>query len=395
MWIKVIDGDIIHAGVESERDISLDFMDNDLMQLVITESGLVNRPFYFILDLTHIANATSSYKMEFNNLLFNSAQLKLFQSNGKSALRLIGFYNIPTSMRIVAESLTAIIPERIRVLVADTYEEMIEKVTAFKSGELPKRGTMVEESEEDAAVKKSFLEAIARISWFNMLEQDIPMPAPDSRFYPFFKAIDAMRSDLMTKASEKENELKQLKGDFDSRINQMMIKMNVQAEINTKSTHDFENEIIDLKAKIATQDMQLTKVHLAIAEKTIAGYNFLDMINALEIDSDIKKLITDNYKSLIEKEGAGKRLSIEPTEFDLALLSKVHKKHSNLTQRELRIILLVILNYETSDIANSVGISKRGMESVRYRLHKKLGLGKHQSIKRYISDLALTGSSGF
>jgi len=30
------------------------------------------------------------------------------------------------------------------------------------------------------------------------------------------------------------------------------------------------------------------------------------------------------------------------------------------------------------------------MESIRYRMHKKLSLGKHQSIKTYLSDLAVT-----
>ena len=50
--------------------------------------------------------------------------------------------------------------------------------------------------------------------------------------------------------------------------------------------------------------------------------------------------------------------------------------------------LLVKLNYETTEIARSIGISTRGMESIRYRMHKKLGLGKHESIKTYLSDLA-------
>jgi len=78
-------------------------------------------------------------------------------------------------------------------------------------------------------------------------------------------------------------------------------------------------------------------------------------------------------------------LIIRPT-----LLSRLQKKHPNLNQRELRISLLVKLNYDTREIGRSVGISTRGMESIRYRMHKKLGLGKHQSIKTYLSDLAVT-----
>jgi len=36
----------------------------------------------------------------------------------------------------------------------------------------------------------------------------------------------------------------------------------------------------------------------------------------------------------------------------------------------------------------SIGITKRGMESIRYRMHKKIGLTKHQSIKNYLNELS-------
>jgi len=49
---------------------------------------------------------------------------------------------------------------------------------------------------------------------------------------------------------------------------------------------------------------------------------------------------------------------------------------------------MVKLNYDTREIARSIGISTRGMESIRYRMHRKLGLDKHKSIKTYLSELA-------
>ena len=44
---------------------------------------------------------------------------------------------------------------------------------------------------------------------------------------------------------------------------------------------------------------------------------------------------------------------------------------------------------KSGEIAHSIGLSKRGMESIRYRMHKKLGLGKHQSIKTYLAELPI------
>ena len=165
--------------------------------------------------------------------------------------------------------------------------------------------------------------------------------------------------------------------------------MNTHTEVGKKSSAEYENEIGELKIRIANQDLELTRVSTTIAEKTSSLRNLLDQIHALEIDSNVKRAMTDSCLSLIETETIEKRLNMELTESDSVFLSKLQKKHANLNQRELRISLLVKLNYDTREIGRSVGISTRGMESIRYRMHKKLGLGKHQSIKTYLSELAI------
>jgi DNA-binding CsgD family transcriptional regulator len=165
--------------------------------------------------------------------------------------------------------------------------------------------------------------------------------------------------------------------------------MTTQAEVGKKSPAEYEKEIGDLRVRVANQDLELTRVSIAIAEKTSSLRNLLDQIHALDIDTSVKRVMTDSCLSLIETETIEKRLNMELTESDSVFLSKLQKKHANLNQRELRISLLVKLNYDTREIGRSVGISTRGMESIRYRMHKKLCLGKHQSIKTYLSELAI------
>jgi DNA-binding CsgD family transcriptional regulator/uncharacterized coiled-coil protein SlyX len=166
--------------------------------------------------------------------------------------------------------------------------------------------------------------------------------------------------------------------------------MTTKTEQSKKSLPELEREIAALRTRLATQDMELTRVSTAIAEKTTSLRNLLEQIRALDINADLKKAMTDSCLNLIETETIEKRLNIEMTESDSYFLSRLQKKHPNLNQRELRISLLVKLNYDTIEIANSVGISTRGMESIRYRMHKKLGLDKHQSIKTYLSDLSVS-----
>jgi DNA-binding CsgD family transcriptional regulator len=130
--------------------------------------------------------------------------------------------------------------------------------------------------------------------------------------------------------------------------------------------------------------------NIHITEQSSSLRNLLDQIYALEIEPAVKRVMTDTCLRLIDKEITEKRLNMELTESDSAFLKKLQKIHPNLNQRELRISLLVKLNYDTKEIARSIGITTRGMESIRYRMHHKLGLGKHESIKTYLSDLAVS-----
>lgn len=170
----------------------------------------------------------------------------------------------------------------------------------------------------------------------------------------------------------------------------MVILMCPLTTKNKQSTEDFEKEIASLKTTIESQDKELTRVATSITEKSSSLRNLLDQIYALEIEPAVKRVMTDTCLRLIDKEITEKRLNMELTESDSAFLKKLQKIHPNLNQRELRISLLVKLNYDTKEIARSIGITTRGMESIRYRMHQKLGLGKHESIKTYLSDLAVS-----
>ena len=380
-WMSVIDENIVHTwiDVETKSDIILDFMDVELLQVVLTESDLLSRQFHILFDLAHISDITFNYKRAITNLFFNWSPI----------LGVIGFYNIPESMRIIVETFAAVAPQNICVIMDKTYEKSIENIRAFKAGKLAAREPEAENNNLQALNRK-FLESVARISWLNMLDQSITMPPDGHPYYSFFKAIDSLRSDLIEKEREQENEVQLLKKDFEHRITQLVIKMNAQAEVNNKSAGEREKEIADLTKRIKTQEMELARVSTVIADKKRGVRNLLEKISSVDIDPGVKRALTNSCLSLIEKEVIEKQLNRETTESDSIFLSKLQKKFPNLNQRELRISLLVKLNYGTTEIASSIGLSTRGMESIRYRIHKKLGLGKHQSIKTFLSELDIT-----
>jgi len=82
-------------------------------------------------------------------------------------------------------------------------------------------------------------------------------------------------------------------------------------------------------------------------------------------------------------------LGRELTEADVGFLSALESLYPLLTGRERRVCLFIKLNYSSREMARILGVSVRGVENIRYRLHKKLGLDRHQSLKNYFSKLVL------
>ena len=63
------------------------------------------------------------------------------------------------------------------------------------------------------------------------------------------------------------------------------------------------------------------------------------------------------------------------------------KMHPDLTGSERRMCAFIKLNLETKEIAMIQNKSSRSIESTRYRLKKKMGLGDSENLSKYLSSL--------
>ncbi|GIZ15422.1 triple tyrosine motif-containing protein [Capnocytophaga catalasegens] len=59
-------------------------------------------------------------------------------------------------------------------------------------------------------------------------------------------------------------------------------------------------------------------------------------------------------------------------------------KYANLTPADLKLCVLLRLNYSTKDIATMQGVSVRGIETARYRLRKKLNLSEEDNLTEFL-----------
>jgi len=375
--LDLIGDNIFHHYVESDHPITLNSMSIDLVNKVLEESGIKDSPLYLLWDMNNISNISYQYKQGINNIVYGSGL----------DFKVVVFYNIDESCRIIIETFAAMAPNTMTVLLRDDYADAMTSLLEYRSGKAPEMSAEQEVDEEDT-MKNEFLATIARISWLNMLNQKIFLPAIEDPFYPYFKAIDHMQEDLKARDESHEKEMQHLKAESDQKLSQKIIQLNAQVELGKKEIQRFEQEKAALKSRIAAQEMELTRISTAVGEKASTLHMICDQIRNLDIEQPDKQKILEQCHNMIETELTEKRLKTELTVGDSEFLSKLQKKHPNLNQRELRVSLMVKLNYDTREIARSIGISTRGMESIRYRMHRKLNLDKHKSIKTYLSELA-------
>lgn len=377
---SLIGTDIILTEHITPHDITLDYISSEVFMGLLKELDFTRKPLYMIVDLTHVTGVEFNYKKDFTNFIYNW---------GPNFKQLVMF-SIRQEIRTLVESFISLAPQSMACSLVDTYEDAVRAVMNYKAGRQNESGqTEVDEkSAWNLFLKNEFLSAIARMTWLNMLDQHIYTPPADDSMYPFFKAIKHLQGDLKAREMDHDRQMQQLTRDFENRITQKIIKLNAQIELNKKTSQQFEQEKSSLLSRIAAQETELTRISTAISEKTEVLHFLCSKIQEVPIEAPLKRQMTELCRNLIETEKKEKRLKTELTTADSAFLSKLQKKHPNLNQRELRISLLVKLDYDTQEISRAIGLSTRGIESVRYRMHKKLGLDKHKSIKTYLTDLA-------
>lgn len=67
-------------------------------------------------------------------------------------------------------------------------------------------------------------------------------------------------------------------------------------------------------------------------------------------------------------------------------LSRLRHEFHDLSPNDQKLSAFLRLNLDTKEIANLMGISTRGIEVARYRLRKKLGLGKGENLSKFMLD---------
>ena len=178
-----------------------------------------------------------------------------------------------------------------------------------------------------------------------------------------------------------------------------------------KELHEMEKEFEAEKALREKQIMQLEKEKLEydLQHKSQEMANL--MINFVRKNEMLTEIKSEIFKvaSSLKGEGAreGKQLlvvinskidsNIQSDEvlkriedqFDLIhnnFMKRLHARHPDLSNNERMMCAYLKMNLSTKEIAPLLNISVRGVETIRYRLRKKFGLEREDSLTDYLSN---------
>jgi DNA-binding CsgD family transcriptional regulator len=377
----LIGNDIIRVEKHARHGIILEHLDQASLSALVREEKISGKPLHLMIDCTNIADFSYSYKKDFTSVIYN----------WNPDFRVVVFYNISPGIRLQLEMFRSIAPQGLTFILSGNYAEAISAIMDFKSGKTPEE-TATGEARADLEpfIREEFLSSLARMAWLKMFDQQIYLPPETHASYPFFKALEAIQGDFKAIEIEHETLLERTLEDCRRQLAQKTTALNAQIELNRKNVQQFREEKFSLASRLSSNDLESTRISTANAEKTSALKTLCELIANLEIDPGIKQKISTCCLNLVETGQKEAQLNTDLTEADSTFISMLQKRHPNLNQRELRICLLIKLDYSSRDISRLMGLSVRGIESTRYRIHRKIGIDKHRSLKTYLTNLPIT-----
>jgi DNA-binding CsgD family transcriptional regulator len=164
------------------------------------------------------------------------------------------------------------------------------------------------------------------------------------------------------------------------------------------------------KRKMLLQLKKIAESEAILTKERIADYERERVSKALYMATidDTKIRLSETFNKIMPflNEEGKKILRDALTEFDFKAehdawgefelhFEKTHKSfysdllrlHPDLTPSERRMCAFIKLNLGTKEIAMIQTKSSRSIESVRYRLKKKMGLGENDSLSKYLNSL--------
>jgi len=180
-------------------------------------------------------------------------------------------------------------------------------------------------------------------------------------------------------------------------IEQRRLYLEKEAKIR-KEQYDLEKEIERLKndqlqTKILSKDKELVTNTLQVVKKNKILNGIIHKLKDINVDSfdeSTKFQFNKLNKSIVREVNTDKSWKdlekhIKNVHFDF--LKRLKEKCPTISPRELDLSTYLLMNMSTKEIAELMNISNGGVEVSRYRLRKKFGLHKKESLTGFLMSI--------
>lgn len=192
--------------------------------------------------------------------------------------------------------------------------------------------------------------------------------------YGFFK----LQKQIWTKQQRRyEKKMAQL-----SYIHQLEIEKN-EKEIVKLNNEKLEQEVLTKTKELASANMQL----LENSGTLVKVRDELAKIEGNEEEAAELKRINNLLKDVEKNSTNWNQFALYFDELNDGFLNKLKLIHDGLSRNDLKVCAYLKLNLTTKQIAQLQNITVRGVEIHRYRLRKKLPVGKDQSLNDFLNEI--------
>ncbi|RPE00936.1 regulator [Aureibaculum marinum] len=148
-----------------------------------------------------------------------------------------------------------------------------------------------------------------------------------------------------------------------------------------------------LQTRLLAKDKELVNNSLQVVKKNKILNGIIEKLTKLErgtMSSETKSQLNNLKNSILKEINADHswrdlEKHIKNVHFDF--LKRLQDKYENITPRELDLSTYLLINMSTKEIAEVMNISKGGVELARYRLRKKLGLSRKESLTAFLMNI--------
>lgn len=148
-----------------------------------------------------------------------------------------------------------------------------------------------------------------------------------------------------------------------------------------------EKELLLEKAKTQDAELKLAYTELAaFAQKIQEKTRMLDELQSkMEINPEkLSDYLSDFYQQRILTEEDWELFKEKMNKVYPGILLKIKQNYPDISQAELRLLLLIKINLETREIAATLGISPDTVKKTRQRLRRRLGMSESDKLEETI-----------